>query len=133
MTLLGGFDLAFDCMGTARTLQNSLRWPRASGAVVLVGIKLHPHTLDLSPIWHQEVDLVGVHAHGVERWHGERRHTYAVVIDLLQQGHLAVEGYITHRFPLRRWKSAIKTAANKETGAIKVVFKYGDWPGSRGQ
>lgn len=128
VTMMGGFDVVYDCVGSAETLQTSLRWARAGGAVVLVGITLHPYTADLSPVWHQEVDLVGVHAHGAERWDGERRHTYDVVVELLQRGRLCPEPLITHRFALRQWKEAIKTAVTKESRAIKVIFDYSAKP-----
>jgi threonine dehydrogenase-like Zn-dependent dehydrogenase len=39
--LLGGFDLIFDVVGIESTLNNALRWTRAGGTVVLVGVNLH--------------------------------------------------------------------------------------------
>jgi threonine dehydrogenase-like Zn-dependent dehydrogenase len=120
--LLGGFDVVYDCVGSARTLQDSLRWARAGGAVVLVGITLAPLRLDLSPLWHQEVDVTGLVGHGAEPWDGGTRHTYDLVIDFLRQGRLTVEGLITHRFPLRRWREAIRAARDRRGGAIRVVL-----------
>jgi threonine dehydrogenase-like Zn-dependent dehydrogenase len=122
--LLGGFDVIYDCVGSARTLQDSLRWARAGGTVVIVGIEFAPLKLDLNPIWYQEVDLIGFCAHGVEPWEGDSRHTYGLVIDLMREGKLAVEGLITHRFPLSQWRQAISTALDKSSGSIKVAFDY---------
>jgi threonine dehydrogenase-like Zn-dependent dehydrogenase len=122
--LLGGFDVIYDCVGSAKTLRDSLRWARAGGTVVVIGIKLAPLKLDLSPIWHQEVNLVGTNSHGAEPWRGETRHTYEVVIELLRQGKLTVDGLITHRFPLSQWRQAVSTSLDKRKGAIKVVFDY---------
>jgi threonine dehydrogenase-like Zn-dependent dehydrogenase len=122
--LLGGFDVVYDCVGSARTLQDSLRWARAGGAVVLVGVKLAPLKVDLNPIWYQEVDLVGLYAHGAEPWAGETRSTYDLVIELLRQSKITVDGLITHRFPLSQWREAIATALDKRNGTIKVVFDY---------
>jgi threonine dehydrogenase-like Zn-dependent dehydrogenase len=122
--LLGGFDVIYDCVGSAKTLQDSLRWARAGGAVIIVGIKFAPLKLDISPIWYQEVDLTGINSHGSEPWEGETRHTYDLVIDLMRQGKLTIDGLITHRFPLNQWREAISTALNKRNGTIKVVFDY---------
>ncbi len=122
--LLGGFDVIYDCVGSARTLQDSLRWARAGGAVVMVGIKFAPLKLDLNPIWYQEVDLIGVWTHGAETWGSERRHTYDLVIELMHQGRLKVDGLITHRFPLSQWRHAVSIAMDKRNGTIKVVFDY---------
>jgi threonine dehydrogenase-like Zn-dependent dehydrogenase len=122
--LLGGFDVVYDCVGSARTLHNSLRWARAGGAVVMVGIKFAPLKLDLNPIWYQEVDLVGLYAHGVERWQGETRHTFDLVIELMHQGKISVDGLITHRFPLSEWRQAVNTTLDKGSGVIKAVLDY---------
>jgi threonine dehydrogenase-like Zn-dependent dehydrogenase len=42
----------------------------------------------------------------------------------MQTGCLATDGLITHRFPLEEYRTAIATALDKRTGAIKVVFTY---------
>jgi threonine dehydrogenase-like Zn-dependent dehydrogenase len=122
--LLGGFDVIYDCVGSAHTLQDSLRWARAGGAVVMVGIKLAPLKLDLNPLWYQEVELTGVWGHGAELWQGKTRHTFDVVIDLMRQGKITTDGLITHRFPLSQWRQAVNRALNKRGGTIKVIFDY---------
>jgi threonine dehydrogenase-like Zn-dependent dehydrogenase len=125
VTLLGGYDVIYDCVGSAQTLKSSLRWAKAGGTVEIVGIDMYPLTLDLSPIWHQEVDLIGIYTHGSEVVNGTPHHTYETVIDLIRQKKLKTEGLITHRFPLSQWKEAVKTAMDKKTGSIKVVLACG--------
>ena len=124
--LLGGFDVVYDCVGTARTIEDSLRWTRAGGAVVIVGIDLARLTLDLNPIWYQEVDLIGSLAHGADLWQDRCRHTYDWVVDLMRAGKLTVDGLITHRFRFEDYRQAVATCRDK-AGArpIKVVFDYG--------
>lgn len=122
--LLGGFDVVFDCVGSAKTVHDSLRWARAGGTVVLVGVSLERMRADLSPIWYQEVNFIGSVAHGMEEWEGTRRSTYDLTCELLRQGQLAAAGLITHYFPIERWQEAVRTAKDKRTGSIKVVFDY---------
>jgi threonine dehydrogenase-like Zn-dependent dehydrogenase len=122
--LLGGFDVVFDCVGSAQSVQDSLRWARAGGAVVLVGVTLERMRVDLSPVWYQEVNLIGSMAHGMETWNGASQSTYDLTCDLLLRGKLTATGLITHYFRLENWREAIKTAMDKRTGAIKVVFDY---------
>jgi threonine dehydrogenase-like Zn-dependent dehydrogenase len=122
--LLGGFDVVYDCVGSAKTLQDSLRWTRAGGTVVLAGVSLKPMHIDLTPIWYQEVDLIGLYAHGMEQWNGVRQSTYDLTADLLLKKKLPIDGLITHRFPLEQWRSAVRTAKDKSSGAIKVVLDY---------
>jgi threonine dehydrogenase-like Zn-dependent dehydrogenase len=119
---LGGFDVIYDCIGTAQSLEVSLRCARAKGTVILVGISLSSLKLDLTPVWFQEVDLIGVCGHGREALKGESRHTYTRVIDLLKQHKLTIDELITHRYPLHDWRQAISTAKNRKDGAIRVVF-----------
>jgi threonine dehydrogenase-like Zn-dependent dehydrogenase len=124
--LLGGFDLVYDCVGSSRTVGDSLRWCRAGGAVVLVGVDLALHRVDLSPVWYQEVDLIGTLSHGMDEWQGQRRHTYHWVIDWLRAGPLTVDGLITHRFGFDQHRRAVAVALDKKhgRGPIRVVFTY---------
>jgi threonine dehydrogenase-like Zn-dependent dehydrogenase len=125
-TILGGLDVVYDCVGKGSTLTDALRWTRAHGAVVLVGIELSFLKVDLSPVWHQEVDVVGASGYIVESWRGRRVHTFELVMEMLQEGTLSTEGLITHRFPFSANRKAIATALDKRTGSIKVMFDYRD-------
>lgn len=120
--ILGGFDVVYDCVGSARTLEDSLRWARAGGTVVLAGVSFKPMHLDLTPIWYQEVDLIGILSHGTEEWAGLKQPTFDLTLDLLRQGKLTAEGFITHRFPLDQWRAAVRAAMDKRSGAIKVAL-----------
>ncbi|NLF02704.1 MAG: zinc-binding dehydrogenase, partial [Anaerolineales bacterium] len=124
-TVVGGFDVVYDCVGSGRTVTDSLRWARAGGTVVLVGANLEPlRRVDLTPVWYQEVDLVGLYAHGSEDWEGQRVSTYDLTARLLLEGCLNPAGLVTQRFPLEAWRIAVRTAADKRSGAIKVLLDY---------
>ena len=122
--ILGGFDVVYDCVGSRRTVRDSLRWARAGGTVVMVGIRFEPMHVDLTPVWYQEVDLIGLYAHGMEERQGAKQSTYDLTTELLMAKKLTVGGLITHRFPLEQWRTAVRTAADKRSGAIKVVLDY---------
>lgn len=126
--ILGGFEVIYDCVGSESTVYDGLRWARAQGAVVMVGTTFGEFTLDLNPVWYQEVDLLGSNTFGVEKWQGRMQHTFDLVIELLQEGVLEHEGLITHRFPLPEYKRAIRTADDKQSGAIKVTFMLDEEP-----
>jgi threonine dehydrogenase-like Zn-dependent dehydrogenase len=121
--LLGGYDVIYDIVGSGRTIQDSLRWARAGGAVVVVGISPKLIKTDLSPVWHQEVTLMGTIVHGIEQWQGQSVHGYDLVMDWMQEGLLPSDGLITHRFPFMDYKEAVATATDKRTGAIKVLLQ----------
>jgi L-iditol 2-dehydrogenase len=121
----GGFDIVYDCVGTPRTTTDALRWTRANGTVVMVGLHMKPmNNVDLSLVWYQQVNLIGAYVHGMDAWNGQRKHTYEWVIDLFRERKLPIEGLITHRFPYRDYKEAIRVATSKgEEKAIKVMFE----------
>ncbi len=121
--LMGGFDVVFDVVGVSATLNNALRWARAGGTVVLVGVNLHRMKLDVTPVWYQEVDLIGAIGHDVVTWRGEAISTFELAMHWMQAGLLDCEGLLTHRFPLDAYREAFVTAADKRTHrSIKVAF-----------
>jgi threonine dehydrogenase-like Zn-dependent dehydrogenase len=123
--LLGGFDVVYDCVGSGATIEDSLRWTRAEGVVVLVGVDLRRLRTDLSPLWYQQVDLIGSTAHGADDWQGRRRRTFDWTIELMRAGKLGAEELITHRFPFEQHRQAVAAATSKaSSGAIKVIFDY---------
>jgi threonine dehydrogenase-like Zn-dependent dehydrogenase len=121
--LMGGFEVIYDCVGTGTTLTDSLRWARAGGTVVMVGIDMSIFRVDLNPIWYTEVNLIGSRTHGSSEFAGKKQHDYAWVIDLQRRHTMRVDGLITHRFSLGQYKEAIRTWEHKgKNGAIKIVF-----------
>jgi 2-desacetyl-2-hydroxyethyl bacteriochlorophyllide A dehydrogenase len=132
--LLGGYDLIYDTTGSKQTIHDSLRWTRADGTVVLVGLNLHTMHLDLTPIWYQEIDLIGSLGHGMETWPigtYEHRSTFTIAAEMIEQGQIHAEKLITHRFALNNYREALSTARNKSRSrAIKVVFDYALLPAS---
>jgi threonine dehydrogenase-like Zn-dependent dehydrogenase len=121
--LLGGFDLVYDVVGIAGTLNNALRWTRAGGAVVLVGVNLHRMKLDVTPVWYQEVDLLGAVGHDVVTWEGEALSTFELAMRWMLEGKLDPRGLLTHRFCLEEYRQAFLTAIDKRNQrSIKVAF-----------
>ena len=121
--LLGGFDTVFDVVGTAKTLNNALRWTRAGGTVVLVGVNLHRMRLDVTPVWYQEVDLIGAVGHDVVSWGGQTLSTFELAMEWLRTGALQSNRLLTHRFPLEAYRQAFAIAADKQRHrSVKVAF-----------
>lgn len=121
--LLGGFDLIFDVVGIETTLNNALRWTRAGGAVVLVGVNLHRMSLDVTPVWYQEIDLIGAVGHDVVQWEGESISTFELAMRWMQMGRIRCEELLTHRYPLGAYRQAFATAVDKQKHkSIKVAF-----------
>jgi threonine dehydrogenase-like Zn-dependent dehydrogenase len=126
-TTTGGFDLACDCVGSAATLGTALRCVRTGGRVVLVGAALSPMDIDLTPVWYQEVDILGLRSHGVETWAGVRLPSYERVVRWVREGKMRLGGMLTHRFPLGDYREALRLAVARDkerAWSIKVAFDF---------
>ncbi|HXF84549.1 MAG TPA: alcohol dehydrogenase catalytic domain-containing protein [Anaerolineales bacterium] len=124
--VIGGFDKIYDCVADPHTTNDALRWVRAGGTVVMIGAHMAPMPkVDLTPVWYHHVHLVGTYGHGMSEWQGVRKHTYEWVFDQFGAGRFNVDGLITHRFPLKEYKEAIRVAISKgREKAIKVAFEH---------
>jgi threonine dehydrogenase-like Zn-dependent dehydrogenase len=108
--LLGGVDVVFECTGGSG-LHTALRVARAGGTVVLAGMP--NRSVDLTPAWFRELELVGAYASGG----GD----FPDAVALAHAQPLA--GYVDAIYPLSRWRDAIGHAsAAGRLGTVKVAF-----------
>jgi len=122
----GGFPVIYDCVGSRESLGQCLRFARARGKIVLLGCAAQLKKLDLTFLWARELGVTGYLGYGMERWEGEKQHTFSITMDLLEQASLPVERLVTHVYPLNQFRDALRAAANRRrSGAMKVVLKPG--------
>lgn len=115
--LAGGADVVIDCVGTQSSVTEDLAVVRPGGVVVLVGMP-STVTVDLTPLWHRQVNLRGSYAYGTEP--GGRR-TFEMAFELVAEARLG--RLVSALYPLDRYREAIDHAANAgRRGAIKVAF-----------
>jgi threonine dehydrogenase-like Zn-dependent dehydrogenase len=117
--LLGGVDVAFDCVGSGESLDLAMRTTRAGGRVVLAGLPVAGS--DLTPVWFRELEVVGAYASGTEQVNGDRRRTFDLAIELAAE--VDLDGVVGATYPLGRWREAIDHAmAAGRLGTAKVAF-----------
>ena len=115
--LTGGADVVIDCVGSSDSIAQSLAIVRPRGHVVLCGMPATV-TLDLTPLWHREVQLSAAYAYGLER-NGER--TFDLAFDLVRRYDLG--RLVTATYPLARYEDALEHAADAgRRGAVKIAF-----------
>jgi threonine dehydrogenase-like Zn-dependent dehydrogenase len=118
--LTGGADLVVDCVGSAESVDTSLSVVRPRGRVLLLGMP-GVQRLDLAPLWHREVCLVGSYTYGREERPGGAVATFDVAFELVAEAGLG--RLVSARYPLERFEEAIAHAANAgRRGSVKVVF-----------
>lgn len=122
--LVGGADVVFDCVGNTLTLANSMKFTRPHGTLVVAGIG-YPKGMDWTPVWLQEIRILGSVGQGVEEWQGERLHSSALLSRLIQERRLKPTPLLTHRFPLEQYGRAFTAVLDKaRSHAVKVAFEF---------
>lgn len=118
----GGFDRIYDCIGGDWSNHTAVRLLKARGTLVKIGHHMRSITFDESPIWWQELNLVGVDAHGMEHWQGRDLYTFDLVQEWIRDGVYSVDGFVTHHFPLDDYKAAMKLALENPPDVVKIVL-----------
>lgn len=120
--LEGGADLFFDCVGSARSLQEGLLALRSRGVHVLVGAAAAVKKVDLSSLWFRELTLTGSVCYAFSHWRGRNRRTYELAVELLSRPDFPTRGLLTHVFPLAAYVQAFRAAYHKAASrAVKVA------------
>lgn len=124
----GGFDWVYDCVGTARSLDDSLRVAGPGGKVMVVGCVGEVSRIDLSFIWAGELELIGSYGYAEEASLEGSPHTFEVALGLLKDHpEYPLADLVTHRFPLQAWREAIRVSLSRgREGAIKTIFDLSD-------
>jgi threonine dehydrogenase-like Zn-dependent dehydrogenase len=122
--LSGGYDVLIDCVGSNRSLGESLKWTAARGQCILIGTG-DGVGVDLTPIWFRELTVRGIYGRAEERWNGRRIGTYQMVHELMASGRLDVAAMLTHTYRLGEYRQAFAAAMHKTArGAMKVAFDF---------
>jgi threonine dehydrogenase-like Zn-dependent dehydrogenase len=117
--LLGGVDVAYDCVGSTQSLDLALRTTRAGGRVVLAGLPVAG--ADLTPVWFRELEVLGAYASGTEDGDGGRRRTFDMAAEMASA--VDLDGVAGAAYPLGRWREALDHAmAAGRLGTAKVTF-----------
>jgi threonine dehydrogenase-like Zn-dependent dehydrogenase len=107
--LLGGVDVAFECVGSRASLDLALRATRGRGKVVLSGM---PAGADLSPAWFRELQVVGAYSGAG---------SFPEAVRLAGDGEIGK--MVGATYPLARWREAIDHALSAGSlGVTKVAF-----------
>jgi threonine dehydrogenase-like Zn-dependent dehydrogenase len=125
-TLTGGFELVYECVGSAASLEAAQRVTAPRGALALIGSVTIVKGLDLTLAWARELRITGNYVYGQEASVPAQPHTIAHLMRLLTAaGAPEVSGLVTHRFRLDDWRAAMRAAMGRERAAsVKVVFDH---------
>ncbi|MBX6351631.1 MAG: alcohol dehydrogenase catalytic domain-containing protein [Clostridia bacterium] len=123
--LSGGFDRAYDCVGSPRTLRGAVGSLVPGGTLVLVGGAAEA-TIDWTPVWAREIAVLGSYAYGWEPAAGA--HTFELVLEALARDGADVAEWVTHAFALGEWRRALEALTSRRRAGrptVKVAFRLG--------
>lgn len=121
----GGADLVYECVGSPRSIDDSLRLARSGGTVVLLGLASVLRGLDWTPIWLKELTVRGSDWYGMETIQGQRVRGFQLALQWMAEGKLDLAPMVTHRFRLDDYKRALAITTHKgRHKVIKSVFAF---------
>ena len=124
---MGGFDITYDCVGSAKTIQKSTYCANQRGRVVLLGAS-PPERFEWSLLFWKEIDLVGSLSYGMEEVRGKRRHAFEIAFELMEQKRLLLEEIPVQTYRLAEYRNALRDLLRK--GNSRLVKAAIDFRGS---
>lgn len=118
----GGVGIVYDCVANPDTINNSLRFLKAKGRLVMIATAGILKGIDASPLWFRELRIIGSCEQGHEKYRESVKSTYQIAIGMLQEKKVSLKQLVTHKFPLKDFKLALKTAIGKKEPAIKTAL-----------
>lgn len=122
--MLGGFDLTYDCSGSGAGITDAIKWTRARGTVVLVGTS-GITLVDTTPLWFDELEVIGANGRQIETEAGRQIHTYDLVLDWLGSGRMDLSVLPIRKYRLADYRSAFGELQQRGRHPIlKAVFDH---------
>lgn len=107
-------DVVFDTTCNERAVNASMHWIKKGGVVTLVGVPSEKKEIDIQTAFVRELSLITTFRYS---------NTYPAAISLIAAGRIRPEPLISHRFPLEDADFAMRTAAGRGSGVMKVMLK----------
>lgn len=127
--LMGGFPYVIEGAGYPSALTDALRAADHRGTVLTLGA-IGIGTVDMTPIWYKQLEVIGSIDHGsdpssvIGRAAEGLDHSIDAALEVLDRQTFPPDVLVTHEFPLEGYRDAVRTGLDKkESRAIKVVFR----------
>ena len=119
-SLSSGAHATINAVGDSASLALSINITRPRGATVLLGMP-GESKLDLTPLWHREVALLGAYTYGTEQIEGNDVRTFDLAMALANT--IEAERLLSATYRLDQHVEALAHAASAgRRGAVKIAF-----------
>ena len=125
-TVIGGADAVYDCVASSQSIDDGLRFTKAAGDFVLIGMPGMPSGVDWTPLWFKELNVHAAYAYGPERYAHGTRETFAIAIELMATWGARLVDIVGPPHPLSDYRAALASAINTgKSGVVKTIFAPG--------
>lgn len=112
----GGFDIAFEAVGSSKTINTCIEAVKPGGKVIMIGNSIEPEIpVNINRAVLKEVKLIGSVSC--------TRKEFEETIDLISKGIVNPEQYVTDILPLSDLQKAFEKQANGNNDLLKAVIK----------
>ena len=113
--------MVIDAVGSSASLAEALSLCRPRGRVLMLGMPATV-TVELTGLWHREIELAGCYAYGTEvRADGRLATSFDLAMELA--GKVAFDRLVSALYPLDRYVDALSHAGEAgRRGAVKIAF-----------
>ena len=118
----GGVEIIYECVASSDTINNSLRFLKGRGRLIMIATAGVLRNIDVAPVWFRELSIIGSCEQGHDKYKNSMKLTYEIVIEMLKAKKINLSQLVTHKFPLPEFKKALKTSINKSGESIKVIL-----------
>jgi threonine dehydrogenase-like Zn-dependent dehydrogenase len=115
----GNYDLVVDAAGSASALATAVELARPGGALLLLAVYFDEVPLQGVPLLSKELTVYNAMAYS----HHDGGSDFGTAVELLAARPEIADTLITRRFPLDEAAEAFRAAADRASGAIKVVLE----------
>lgn len=127
--LMGGFPYVIEGAGHPSAVTDALRAAGHRGTVLTLGA-IGIGTVDLTPIWYKQLEVIGSIDHGsspssvIGRAAEGLDHSIDAALEVLARQPFPPDLLVTHEFPLEGYRDAVRAGLDKrESRAVKVAFR----------
>ncbi len=129
-TVIGGVDIAFDCIGSSASIDDTVRFTTGGGSVVLVGMPGIPYNVDWTAIWYKELTMMAAYAYGEETIAETpfspacSEHTCELALRILTKNGDDLEPLLSDPYPLENYLAGVRSALfTGRSGHVKTIFR----------
>lgn len=123
-TVIGGADVTFDCVASSESIDDAIRFTRAGGTLVLVGMPAVPRDVDWTALWYKELTVRASYAYGPECIGGRTVDTFTLALESMETRADRLTPLVGPPYDLADYRAALVGALYAgRSGTVKTVFR----------